>query len=232
MIKIENVSKKYKENFVNLNININIEDGKIYGLIGPNGAGKTTLVRQMLGFIKSDEGKITFNNINSWNNSKKIMADIGYVPGELALFESVSVKYWLNLTKLFKENVDPKWVDSLVKYFDLDVNKKIKKLSKGNKQKVSIIGALMHKPKYIILDEPTSGLDPVMQIKFNKLILKLKNDYKTTVFLCSHIISESQELCDQIFFINHGNILKSLDSNEIKNNDLLQIFKDLYGAEL
>ncbi|AGM26573.1 ABC transporter ATP-binding protein [Spiroplasma syrphidicola EA-1] len=231
MIEIKKVTKIYGKNIGNFNISININNGEIYGILGPNGAGKTTLIRQIMGFIKSDAGVISFNNLNPWLNSKEIMEDTGYLSGEISLYENLKGIEYLKLIKNFRPKVNWKYVEKLILHFELNVNTKIKKMSKGMKQKLAIIAAVMHKPKFLILDEPTSGLDPVMQDQFNELILKMREKNKTTIIICSHIFDEIAKLCDRVGFIKQGKLIEEM---KIDNKNMYEIekhFKKLYERE-
>ncbi|AXK51809.1 ABC transporter ATP-binding protein [Spiroplasma alleghenense] len=232
MVKINEVSKKYKNNVGNFNINFEVNDGEIYGIIGPNGAGKTTLIRQLLGFIKSDEGEILINEINPQKNSKAVMEFTGYVSGEIVLYETMKGIEYLKLVASLKKGVEWEFVEKLIKHFEIDVTRKIKKMSKGMKQKIALIAATMNKPKFLVLDEPTSGLDPVMQEQFNELMFKLKDEYKTTIIICSHIFEEVAKLCNKVAFIKDGKLIEEF---KVVNKDINQIqekFKTLFAKEV
>ncbi|WP_342269417.1 ATP-binding cassette domain-containing protein [Spiroplasma endosymbiont of Aspidapion aeneum] len=228
MIRINNLSKIYNENCGNFSININIDKGQIYGVVGPNGAGKTTLVKQILGLITPSEGEIFINNYRPIIDNCFIMRDTGYISGENSLFNNIKGIKILEYNKKIKYNVDWEWTLKLIEYFELDVNKKMKKMSKGMKQKLSIITALMNKPKIIIMDEPTSGLDPVMQNRFNKLILEVKEGWESTIIICSHSYDEISALCDRVCLLKSGKIFKEYnlekDNIDIIKNDFINIF--------
>ncbi|WP_204305207.1 ABC transporter ATP-binding protein [Spiroplasma citri] len=189
IISLKNMTKKYNPNIGCFNINIAVKKGEVYGFLGPNGAGKTTVIRQMVGFIKSDNGTGTILGYDVWKDTKNIMKDLGYLAGEVNLPEYMTGISYLKTISEIRGNVDWKYVEKLIEYFDFDPKQKIKKMSKGMKQKVAIISAFMHKPKVLILDEPTSGLDPLMQQKFDTLIKNLQKE-EATIFMSSHIFSE------------------------------------------
>ena len=230
MINIKNITKKYSNNKGNFNINISINDGKCFGIIGPNGAGKTTLIRQIMGYIKPDEGEILINEINSWGNQRVSMENIGYVSGEISLYENLTGKKYLEFIFKFRKNIDKEFYENLIKHFDIDINIKIKKMSKGMKQKIALIAACMHKPKLLILDEPTSGLDPVMKNQFNKLVLRLKKE-GSTILICSHIFEEISQLCDDVVFIKDGKLIKQFNLEKNSINDVQREFKKEYKLE-
>lgn len=228
MLEIKNVTKKYGEKAGNFNIDLTISEGQTFGIVGPNGAGKTTLIRQILGFIKSDSGQITINDLNPWIKRAEIMNFTGYIAGEISLYDNLTGKAFLKLISNLKPGVEWSFVEKLINHFDLDISKKIKKMSKGTKQKIAIIAAVMHKPKFLVLDEPTSGLDPVMQAKFNELIAKLKTDFKCTIIVCSHIFEEVIKLSDRIGFIKDG---KLINEYVVVNKDIEELhdkFKAIY----
>ncbi|WP_253723365.1 ABC transporter ATP-binding protein [Spiroplasma citri] len=200
IISLKNMTKKYNPNIGCFNINIAVKKGEVYGFLGPNGAGKTTVIRQMVGFIKSDNGTGTILGYDVWKDTKNIMKDLGYLAGEVNLPEYMTGISYLKTISEIRGNVDWKYVEKLIEYFDFDPKQKIKKMSKGMKQKVAIISAFMHKPKVLILDEPTSGLDPLMQQKFDTLIKNLQKE-EATIFMSSHIFSEIDNTCDKVAII-------------------------------
>ncbi|WP_338984401.1 ATP-binding cassette domain-containing protein [Spiroplasma endosymbiont of Diplazon laetatorius] len=227
MIKINNISKIYGSYLANEDITLTIEKGEIFGVLGPNGAGKTTLISQIMGFIKSTKGDIIINGFNPWLEAEKVMNSVGFIAGEIKLYENMKVKDFIKIYKNLNENVDDSFLSNLIKLFELDLNKKIKLLSKGNKQKVSIICSLMSKPKILILDEPTSGLDPIMQNKFNILMLELKKQ-GTTIILCSHIFQEIEKLCDRVVLLKEGKMVEVINLVEGPKIDLEKKFNETF----
>ena len=225
MIKIENLTKKYETSIANLDITLDIKKGEVFGILGPNGAGKTTLIRQIMGFIKPDSGSVLVNDLNPFTDSKKIMENIGYVSGEISLYDNLKGNDYLDIIFKFRK-IDKDFYEKLIMHFDIDINKKIKKMSKGMKQKIALIAAVMPQPEILILDEPTSGLDPVMKLQFNKLILKLKNS-GTTVIICSHIMEEISELCTRIGFLKQGKLIEIMDINENNKSKINEKFNNM-----
>ncbi|UNF61923.1 ABC transporter ATP-binding protein [Spiroplasma poulsonii] len=217
IISLKNMTKKYSPNIGCFDINITVKKGEVYGFLGPNGAGKTTVIRQMVGFIKSDNGTSTILGYDVWKHTKNIMKDLGYLAGEVNLPEYMTGIGYLKTISEIRGNVDWKYVEKLIEYFDFDPKQKIKKMSKGMKQKVAIISAFMHKPKVLVLDEPTSGLDPLMQQKFDTLV---KNSQKkeATIFMSSHVFSEIDNTCDKVAIIKKGKIVSEANIKEVKNN--------------
>ena len=188
------------------NLSLNVEKGEIYGFLGPNGAGKTTTIRTILNFIAPTKGKISVFGLDSVNDSVKIKKILGYLAGDIALFENMKgVDLLQYMTKLGKDS-DWNYIEELVERFEAVLDIKIGTLSKGNKQKLGLIQALMHKPDLIILDEPTSGLDPLMKKVFYELIMEIK-DTGRTVFFSSHDLTEVQKICDRAGFVKNGKLI-------------------------
>ncbi|WP_339040846.1 ABC transporter ATP-binding protein [Spiroplasma endosymbiont of Apeira syringaria] len=217
IIQLKNLTKEYSPNIGCFDINLSINKGEVYGFIGPNGAGKTTVIRQMIGFIKSDTGFAKILDYDCWKESAKIMESLGYLAGEVTLPDYMSGISYLKTVATIRKNISWAYVEKLINYFELDAKRKIKKMSKGMKQKVAIISAFMHKPKVLVLDEPTSGLDPLMQERFNTLIRNSKNE-GATIFMSSHIFGEIENICDKVAIIKKGKIISEISIKEIQNS--------------
>lgn len=170
----------------------------------------------MIGFIKSNTGFAKILNYDCWKESVKIMESLGYLASEVTLPDYMSGIDYLKTVANIKKNISWAYVEKLINYFELDAKRKIKKMSKGMKQKVTIISAFMHKSKVLVLDEPTSGLDPLMQERFNTLIRNSKKE-GATIFMSSHIFGEIENICDKVAVIKKGGII-----SEIKNEILLK----------
>lgn len=217
IIELKNIKKDYGNHIGVFNINLNIQEGEVYGFIGPNGAGKSTVIRQMVGFIQPTDGTGTILGHDIWKESYKIMENLGYLAGEVAIPEYMTGIKYLKLMASLRSGVDWKYVEKLIEYFDFDPKRKIKKMSKGMKQKVAIIAAFMHKPKILILDEPTSGLDPLMQEKFNQLVANTKKE-GGSIFISSHIFGEIENTCDRVAFIKKGKIVSEVSISDLRMN--------------
>jgi ABC-2 type transport system ATP-binding protein len=203
-------------------LNLEVKEGEIFGFIGPNGAGKSTTIRLLLDFIRPTSGnaKIFGQDINI--KSVEIKKQIGYLPGEIFLEDNITGKECLDYYKGFKENVDEKYLDSLIKRMGLSLSKKVRDYSKGNKQKLAIILALMHKPKLLILDEPTSGLDPLNQHEFFEILKETKKEGVTT-FLSTHILDEANRICDRVGIIKSGKLIAIEDIDEFRTKNIRDI---------
>ena len=223
-VKTHNLTKYYKRGKILglKNLNLTIEDGEIFGFIGPNGAGKSTTIRLLLDFIRPTSGTATIFGLDSFRDSVKIHEMIGYLPGEIFLEENQTGQECLNYFKGFKKEIDEKYLERLIKSFQLNLNIKIREYSKGNKQKLAIILALMHKPKLLILDEPTSGLDPVNQHEFYNLINETKK-WGTTTFFSTHILEEAENICDRVGIIKDGTLLKIENVDEFRQKNIRDI---------
>lgn len=204
------------------NLNLEVKEGEIFGFIGPNGAGKSTTIRLLLDFIRSTSGTAKILGLDSHTDTVEIKKEIGYLPGEIYLNESMTGKDAIGFFEGFKKSIDKKYVAGLIDRFELDLSKKIGEYSKGNKQKLAIILAVMHKPKLLILDEPTSGLDPLNQQEFYETILETKK-WGTTTFLSTHILEEAQRICDRVGIIKNGKLIRIEDIDDFKQKNIRDI---------
>ena len=228
-IVVDKLTKYYGTFKALSNVSFNVNQGEVFGLIGPNGAGKSTTMRSMLNFIFPSKGSITINGLDSKEDYLKIRSLIGYLPGEFTTYENMNgLEYLKHILHLRKIPENENYVKKLAKRFDLDLSKKAKNLSKGNKQKIGIIQAFCHDPEILILDEPTSGLDPLKQQVFDDLILEYKEKGKT-IFISSHVLPEVEMLCDRVAIIKDGRIVAENTMSKLKSmamNRFEVIFKN------
>lgn len=218
IITIKNFTKDYGNEKGVFDVSIGIEKGEVYGYLGPNGAGKSTTLRHLMGFSKPDSGTLSINNLDCWNDKTAIKKDIGYLPGEIALPEDMTGIAYLKLIDKLRKTNDLSYAEDLIEYFEIDAHMQIKKMSKGMKQKIAIIMALMHNPEILLLDEPTSGLDPLMQEKFIRLIKREKQNGKT-IILSSHIFEEISKVCDRVGIIKRGKLIKEVVMKDFKHSE-------------
>lgn len=202
-IVVRNLTKTFTPTAGIHKLNFEINEGEVFGFLGPNGAGKTTTIRNLMGFMRPDSGSAAINGLNCWRQSAEIKKHVGYVPGEINFVEGMSGMELLKLLGRMRGLSDFTIRDNLIERFGINTKTKIKKMSKGMKQKIGIIAAFMHDPEILILDEPTSGLDPLMQNEFISLILEEKKRGKT-IFMSSHMFEEVQRTCDRISIIKDG----------------------------
>ncbi|MHA2203694.1 MAG: ABC transporter ATP-binding protein, partial [Candidatus Hodarchaeales archaeon] len=206
-IELVNLTKYYGKHRGIENLSIKINPGIISGFLGPNGAGKTTTLRCLLGILKPTRGlvKVFGHEITNWSTQIALKEKIGYLPGEFDLYKHFTVKGILDyFASLRKSPAELR--NSLIDTFELDESRNVNQLSKGNKQKVGLIQALMHNPDLLILDEPSVGLDPLMQQRLYH-VLKEFRDRGKTIFLSSHNLAEVQKICDDVAIIKEGYLI-------------------------
>jgi ABC-2 type transport system ATP-binding protein len=237
VIQIKGLTKEYKTNsgpFRALDsLDLQVEPGEIFGYLGPNGAGKTTTIRMLLDLIRPTSGTATILGMDAQTDSVALHRRIGFMPGELALWDSEKS---VNIIKYFarvRGNVDMNYVNELSQRLQFDPTKKVRDYSSGNKRKLGLILALMHKPELLILDEPTSGLDPLMQQTFNHMMREIQNEGRT-VFLSSHLLSEVQSICDRVGILRNGQLKAVERVDDLTHVDFHWVtlkLRDLAGME-
>lgn len=220
MIEVNKLTQVYKSGKGIFDVSFRVKEGEVFGYLGPNGAGKTTTIRNLLGFTNSNKGTATINGLDCRKDAAQLQNDIGYLPGEIAFFENMKGMEFLKFLGNMRQMKDTKRRNLLIERFELDADGKIRKMSKGMKQKLGIIAAFMHDPAVYILDEPTSGLDPLMQNTFMDLIDEEKRIGKT-ILMSSHIIEEVERCCDSVAIIREGKIVscESIHALNAKKED-------------
>lgn len=231
MISIKNVSKSYnKKNKIIDNLNLEINDGEIFGFLGPNGAGKSTTIKMITGILDIDEGDILINNKSIINNPIETKKEFGYVPDNPDMFLKLKGIEYLNfLADIYEVGLEERKqkIEELTKLFEINdvLNDKIQSYSHGMRQKIVIIGSLLHEPKNWIIDEPMTGLDPKATYEL-KQIMKKNTKQNKCVFFSTHILDVAEKLCDKIGIINKGKLLfvGTLEEmrNELKENKSLE----------
>ena len=208
VISLSNLTKRYPGAKVDAlhQVSLNVYPGQVFGFLGPNGAGKSTTINMLINLIRPSSGKIAIFGKNTMTNGRAIRARTGYLTGDMALDGGLTGLQQLTYIGNLRGAFSAAYVRNLSRQLDCDLSQKIKNLSRGNKQKIGLIAALMHQPELLIFDEPTSGLDPLIQIEFNKIILEHKKAGGTT-FISSHVLSEVQELCDQVAIVRQGKLV-------------------------
>lgn len=189
-----------------IDLNLQVEEGEIFGFVGPNGAGKTTTIRTLLNFIFPSSGSARIFGLDACRDSVRIRKEVGYLGGEMGYYDDLTVDGLLRYAASFHGGGSNARIKELAEIFEIEPEKKIYSLSLGNKRKVGIIQALLHRPRLLILDEPTSGLDPLMQRRLFEL-LREENRRGTTIFFSSHILSEVQRLCHRVAIIKEGRVI-------------------------
>jgi ABC-2 type transport system ATP-binding protein len=217
MIEVNHLTLTYPGGKGVFDLNFTVNDGEIMGYLGPNGAGKTTTIRALMGFMKPDSGDCTINNLNCLLKAPEIQRSLGYIPGEISFIDGMNGDEYLQFISRMRKTSDPGRQKRLLEMFELDPRGKIKKFSKGMKQKLGIVAAFMHDPAVLILDEPTSGLDPLMQNRFVEIILEEKKRGKT-ILMSSHSFEEVEKTCDNVLIIKEGKIINQSDVQTLKSS--------------
>ena len=215
IIEVEKLSKSYGGKRGIAEVSFQVEEGDVFGFLGPNGAGKTTTIRLLMALLHADAGSAQIAGLDCWKQSLEIKRLIGYMPGEPALDPNLTggqiLEYFANL----RGGVDHAYLRQLVERFELDTSRKFRQYSTGNKRKVVLIQAFMHRPRLLILDEPTSGLDPLNQQEFDRMVLEARDEGRT-IFLSSHVLSEVEKTCTTVGIIRAGRIVRIGDVAEVK----------------
>jgi ABC-2 type transport system ATP-binding protein len=205
-IQAEGLTKRYGETLALDGLDLSIEPGEVYGYLGPNGAGKTTTIRLLLGIHRPTRGRATLFGIDAWAEPVEAHRRVAYVSGEPFLWPGMTGAETMEFLARLHGGTDRAYRDELVRRFELDTNKKVRALSKGNRQKVQLVAALATRADLLLLDEPTSGLDPLMEMAFRECIREAK-DRGQAVFLSSHILSEVEALCDRVGILREGRLV-------------------------
>jgi ABC-2 type transport system ATP-binding protein len=212
VIHTERLTKSYGPYRGIIELDLDVEEGDIFGFLGPNGAGKTTTMRVLLDLIRPTSGRAEVFGIETTADPVAIHRRIGYLPGEFDLYDRLTgaqtIAYFANL----RGGVDAGYVAELIERLDLDPSRRFKEYSKGNKQKVGLVVALPHRPDLLVLDEPTSGLDPLVQQTFFAIVREARSEGRS-IFLSSHIIDEVDRTCDRVAIIREGRLVQ-VDSIE------------------
>ncbi len=207
MINITKLSKTYSKDKIVEDLSLTINKGQIFGFLGPNGAGKTTTMKMLVGLSTPSCGIIEINN-SSINKNKEL---IGYMPEDPYFYDHLTAKEFLTfMQELFKNKT--KDIQNILKLVGLEkaMHQKIQEFSKGMKQRLGLAQAIINDPQYLFLDEPLDGLDPIGRREFKEIFLNLKKEGKT-IFFNSHVLSDVEEICDQIGIINKGKLIYSGD---------------------
>jgi ABC-2 type transport system ATP-binding protein len=204
-IRTEGLTKDYGEGHGLFDLELDVRAGEVFGFIGPNGAGKTTTIRLLMDLVRADHGLATIYGLDSRRDSVAVKRITGYLPGELPSFAGFTGGQLLELFANLRGGVPVERIQTLTDRFQLDLSRRYRDYSHGNKQKLLLVQAFMHGPRLVVLDEPTLGLDPVMQQEFRRLVRETAAA-GSTVFLSSHVLSEVEKACDRIAIIAGGHL--------------------------
>jgi ABC-2 type transport system ATP-binding protein len=205
-IRTEQLTKRYGETVALESLDLEVAQGEVYGYLGPNGAGKTTTIRLLLALHRATSGRASLFGIDAWSDPVTAHRHVAYVAGEPFLWPAMTGEETLEFLARLRGGVDTAYRATLIERFQLDTRKKVRALSKGNRQKVLLISALASRADLLILDEPTSGLDPLMEVAFRETVHEAK-ERGQTVFLSSHILSEVEALCDRVGILREGRLV-------------------------
>ncbi len=242
LIEVEHLTKSYGSKRGIIDVTFQVEEGEVFGFLGPNGAGKTTTIRTLMALLKADSGTARIAGMDCWSQSVEIKKLIGYVPGEPALDPNLTGGQIFEYFAHLRGGVDQTYLKQLIQRLDLDPTRKFRQYSTGNKRKVVLIQAFMHRPRLLILDEPTNGLDPLNQQEFHRMIKEVRDEGRT-VFLSSHILSEVEQACTRVAIIREGRLVRTggmAELKDIKRHEVTitfasatpaEVFKQLPGVE-
>ncbi len=216
-ILIDRLTKSYGKQRGIQNIDLTVERGEVFGFLGPNGAGKTTTIRLLIGLLRPTGGAAKIFGRDCWARPGRVHRDVAFIPGDLRLYEQLGVMEFLRFMARLHGGVKRGRIEGLAERLELDLRRQIRHLSKGNRQKVGLVQALMHEAPLLILDEPSSGLDPLMEVVFLQL-LREERAAGRTVFLSSHNLSEVERVCDRVAVIRDGKLVMVEQVEALKAN--------------
>jgi ABC-2 type transport system ATP-binding protein len=229
-IETEKLTKYYGRSRGIMDIDLTVESGQIFGFLGPNGAGKSTTIRLLLDLIRPSSGHARVLGLDVHRDRLAIDRRVSYVPGELSLYAELTGRQLLTYLGNLHGSIDGVYRDKLIERVELDPTRRIKSLSRGNKQKVGLVAAFMIRPELVILDEPTAGLDPFVQLEFEHLCEETRAEGRT-VFISSHQLPEVEHLCDRVGIIREGRLLAVESIADLKQRALRRLEID-FGASV
>ncbi|MFY9812750.1 MAG: ABC transporter ATP-binding protein [Dehalococcoidales bacterium] len=222
VINTARLTKYYGKQLGIAEVDLTVNRGEVFGYLGPNGAGKTTTIRTLLDFIRPTGGSAAIFGLDARQGSVAIHRRVGYLNGELSLYDDMTGEQLLRYLGNLRGGLDWQYVKELAARFQCDLPRRIQGLSLGNKQKLGLLQAFMHKPELLILDEPTNGLDPLMQHEFYDLLAETKKEGRT-IFLSSHILPEVEKVCDRVGIIRQGKLITVETIESLKSHSIRQL---------
>jgi ABC-2 type transport system ATP-binding protein len=215
-IETEGLTKTYGKSRGIREVDLTVDEGEVFGFLGPNGAGKTTTIRTLLGFLRPTGGRARVFGMDVRRQSVDIRARVGNLPGEFALEDRMTGEELLRFFARLRGVEDLGYARELADRLGADLGRQMRRLSRGNKQKIGLIQAMFHRPPLLILDEPTGGLDPLVQEEFLEIIDEVKAEGRT-VFFSSHVLSEVERVCDRVGIIRDGRLVTVEPTHELVN---------------
>ena len=206
-VEVEGLTKSYGQSRGIVDVSFTVQEGEVFAFLGPNGAGKTTTIRVLMALLRADAGSARIAGLDCWRDSLEIHRLVGYVPGEPALDPNLTGGQILEYLAHLRGGVDQAYLRQLVERLEFDPTRKFRQYSTGNKRKLILIQAFMHRPRLLILDEPTSGLDPLNQHELGRMLAEVRDEGRT-VLLSSHVLSEVEQWCSRVGIIREGRIVR------------------------
>ena len=213
-IQTSKLSKDYGLGHGLFDLDLTVTPQEVFGFLGPNGAGKSTTIRCLMGMIRPTNGSAHIFGLDCLRDSVEVKRKVGYMPGDMPQFGSLRGREVVAYLGGLRGNIDTALIRKIAERFDLDLGRRFREYSSGNKKKLGIVLAFMHKPELLVLDEPTGGLDPLNQQEFYRLVNETR-DAGATIFLSSHILSEVEHVCDRVGIVRSGRLVKVADLDEI-----------------
>ncbi len=233
IIDVQGLTKSYGSKRGITDVSFQVEEGEVFGFLGPNGAGKTTTIRVLMALLRASNGSARIAGLDCWNQSLEVKRLVGYMPGEPAVDPNLTGGQILEYFAHLRGGIDQAYLMQLIQRFDLDTSRKFRQYSTGNKRKVILIQAFMHRPRLLILDEPTSGLDPLNQQEFDRMVKEARDEGRT-VFLSSHVLSEVEKTCTRVGIIRDGSLVRIggvAEVSAIKRYEITITFGDAVPVE-
>lgn len=218
-IRADGLTKRFGDVLALDRLDLEVERGEVFGFLGPNGAGKTTTIRLLLHLIRPSAGQAWLAGVPAADVARA-HRHVGYVSGDVALWPQLTGAEVLQLLGNLSGAVDERYRDDLVRRLDLDVSRRIRTLSKGNRQKIALVAALMHQPDVLLLDEPTAGLDPLMEAEFQQIVREAAARGQT-VFLSSHLLDEVEDVCTRVGILRSGRLVEVSTLDRLRQRDVM-----------
>ncbi|MGH7764258.1 MAG: ATP-binding cassette domain-containing protein [Candidatus Dormibacteraceae bacterium] len=216
IIEVKGLTKSYGAKRGIIDVSFDVAEGEVFGFLGPNGAGKTTTIRVIMALLRADSGVAKIAGLDCWHDSVEIKKLVGYLPGELSLDPGLTGGQIIEYFGHLRGGVDRAYTKQLTQRFDLDPSRKFRHYSSGNKRKVGLVQAFMHRPRLLVLDEPTNGLDPLNQQEFGRLVAEVRAEGRT-VLLSSHFLTEVEQTCTRVAIIRDGRLVRVGGLAELKD---------------
>ncbi|MGW7538771.1 ABC transporter ATP-binding protein [Amycolatopsis sp. NPDC054798] len=216
VVELSGVHKAFGRTRALSGLDLTVEAGEVHGFLGPNGAGKTTALRLLLGLLCADAGRMRLFGGDPWRDAVALHRRLAYVPGEVALWPDLTGGETIDLLGRLRGGVDPVRRTRYLELFELDPGVRVRAYSKGNRQKIAVIGALAADAELLVLDEPTTGLDPLMAERFRQCVREERSRGRT-VLLSSHILAEAEALCDRVSILRAGKVVDSGTLDQLRH---------------